>query len=162
MTEVVAGPCNCPTITYPNGNEELLDRELVVSWHAPKTKHPQDFPVYYELFFTDSYRGDETNWLHVATVPSTEQSFALMIPTTVASGRCRVGIRCRDHRGSRSGITVSAGDFRVLRRRLTAPSVLSPVDRGSYRHTVPIILDYAGLRGTIRSERRSKSTIALR
>jgi hypothetical protein len=137
--------CNCPTLTFPNGGEHVLSRTLTIHWHEPEQHHPSNAPTWYEIMFTDRYNDpDGARWVQVASVPASAGSFTWSIPYHIKSSQCRMGIRCRDHMGVRSDLSISADNFTIAERTIATPSVLSPTSGTRYRDYVTIILDYNG------------------
>jgi hypothetical protein len=140
---------NTPSFVYPNGGEIVFDRELSVSWKRPAKPSIDNDPVWYELFFTDSWDdAKEPEWVQIATLPSTTDGFVWKIPFSIRSNKCRLGIRSRDHSGQRSVMNLSADNFTIQEKSLLAPAVFHPVDGGSYHQYVQIVLDYSGVSGT--------------
>lgn len=134
---------------FPNGNEEIFDRTVTIQWHAPLPHDDSDSPIAYEIFFTDAYdEKRQVEWVQIASVPAGAASFLWRIPRAVKSDRCRVAIRCRDHRGFRGDLSTSAEDFTIQDRQITSPAVLSPASDTNYRFFVPFIIDHAGVAGT--------------
>lgn len=140
--------CNSPSIVYPNGGEKIIDRQVSIEWHAPNPSNTEDMPSWYEIFFTDSYDANrQVNWFMIAKVPATSSSFSWNIPFTVKGTRCRVSIRCVDHRGFKTERSISSGNFSIQDRKLDAPSILSPNSGESYRFVVPFVIDSSALEG---------------
>ena len=111
---------NLPTITYPNGREKIFTRTLTITWKAPVEPSPYFLPITYELYYTVDYNGDDSeNWIQIASLPTHTSSFIWNIPFHIRSGRCRVGIRARDHRGYSSQLSISADNFTIQERNLS-------------------------------------------
>jgi hypothetical protein len=162
----IGDKCNCPTITYPNGREEIFGTEMTITWNRPVPTHQNNDPAWYELFFTDSYQeGRRVNWMNFAVVTGDQDSFTWTLPPALKSRgidpnsdlsiehgpinkRFRIGIRCRDHRGVRGEMSISADDFTIQPKRLTFPAVISPVQGQTYRFNVPIVIDNSAIIGT--------------
>ena len=142
-------PCNCPTITSPNGGETIFDRTIEVKWYSPTPRHPDGTAVWYELFFTSLYGEEKKNeWRQIASLPGTSSSFTWKSPFGVRSKKCRFAIRCRDASGDRSTLSTTADDFEIAAQTLSVPAVVSPLSNTSYRFSVPITLDHTALHGT--------------
>ena len=147
--------CNCPTITFPNGGEIIIDRSINVTWYAPTPHHPDDIAVWYELFFTDNYDSDrKIEWVQIGSFPAQIESFNWTIPLGVRSKKCRFAISCRDAVGLRGGLEVIPDNFEIGGRAISQPLILTPISGATYRRAVPITFDHDSISGTL-SQRSS-------
>jgi len=148
--------CNSPTLTFPTGGEEIATRTLDIQWHTPQPHHPSGMPVWHEIFFTENYDPEraQKNWQQIASVPAGPTSFLWKIPFAIKSSKCRMAIRCRDHRGIRGPLMVAPDNFTIRDRRIASPAIFSPEEGSVHRFFVPIVFDNQGLLET-QSQRAS-------
>lgn len=132
---------HAPTLLYPNGGEKLASPTIKVRWQSPTITDETDRPVWYELYYADSYvPGEEPNWIAIATVPSSVNEFEWRVGRGLTSDSVRVCIRSRNSQGTRSVMSVSAANFSVNRSVLPKPQIISPVVNGRYDSTIQIVV----------------------
>lgn len=138
-----------PTVTYPNGGEEIYDRSLSITWHNTEQTVASGDPAWHEIFFTENYKDNKRNdWLQIAQVPSATSSFTWVVPKNIKGTKCRIGIRSRNGEGYRSRMSVSAADFTFGVKKISAPSLMSPLNGDVYKMFVPIVFNDEGIKGT--------------
>jgi len=135
---------NTPTLRSPNGGEVIDDRNVTISWQESIPKTARSEPVWYEIFFTDSYRPDRTpEWRMIASIPSGTTSFSWRRPMVLQSSNCRFAIRSRNYQGQFGGISISAANVTLEGLTLRTPALISPVENGTYNNYVPFVFDHS-------------------
>jgi len=139
MTNIV------PNLVYPSGGEIVYQNQMTIEWENP---HDVSVAAWYEIVFSDTYDADqETNWVQIATVPNTSESFIWNIPPSIKSLTCRIGIRARGHDGSLSPLSMSSRNFSIRAKSLSGIVVISPLPSTNYFSYVPIIFDHGAVLG---------------
>lgn len=144
-TIVTAGPKNAinrVTLLYPNGNENILTREIEISWLTPSPVSTDKNPIWYEIYFTENYDYfNEPDWKMIASVPSSNKKYLWKVGNSIKSKNVRVGIRGVNSRGERSDMSISAASFSIQKSLPVTPSVLSPISNQRYGSQVKIVFD---------------------
>lgn len=144
-TIITAGPQNAinrPTILYPNGGENILTREIEVSWKEASPVTNDNLEIWYEIYFSENYDYlTEPDWKMIASVPSGVNHYFWKVGNSIKSKNVRVGIRAVNSRGERSGISISAGSFSIQKSLPITPSVLSPIPNQRYGSNIKFIFD---------------------
>lgn len=141
-----------PSLTYPMGGDVVIGNTIVITWDRPADASSINSPIWYEIFFTDSFESkEESSWVQIASVPSKSSSFSWKIPNGVRGDRCRIAIRSRDLSGVRSIPSYSSRNFSIQRKALSSPAVISPVENETYRFFVPFAIDHSAIDGTVSS-----------
>lgn len=144
-TILTSGPQNAinrPTLIYPNGGEEILSREIEISWKEPSPSSSDNLDIWYEVFFTENYDYlTEPDWKMIASVPSGVGKFLWKVGNSIKSKKVRVGVRAVNSRGERSSLSISASSFSIKKYNPVSPTVLSPVPGGRYGSSVKFIFD---------------------
>tara|TARA_Y100000310_G_scaffold344116_2_gene455214 strand:- start:5360 stop:6823 length:1464 start_codon:yes stop_codon:yes gene_type:complete len=138
--------CNCPTLTSPNGGETISSSSVEIEWHNPIPNSTDGIAVWHEIFFTDKYDDLKDNeWKQIAFVTADTSSFVWKIPFSIRSNTCRLAIRCRDADGTVSDLSVTADNFIIGSKKLSAPSVISPDIGSTHRLAMTIMFDHMGV-----------------
>lgn len=144
-TLLTSGPQNAinrPTLIYPNGGENILTREIEISWKEPKPPSADNLEVWYEVYFTENYDYmTEPDWKMIASVPTGVGKHLWRVGNSVKSKNVRVGVRAVNSRGERSDLSVSAASFTVLKSLPVTPAVLSPVPGQRYGTSIKFVFD---------------------
>lgn len=107
--------------------------------------------MWYEIFFTDSYRPGRTpEWRMVASIPSGSTSFTWRRPMAMQGSNCRFAIRSRNHQGQFGSMSISASNVTLEGLTLQTPALLSPSEDGTYNNYVPFVFDHSLVKGTPR------------
>lgn len=144
-TLLTSGPQNAinrPTLIYPNGGENILTREIEVSWKEPFPSSADNLEIWYEIYFTENYDYmTEPDWKMIASVPVGIGKYLWRIGNSIKSNRVRVGVRAVNSRGERSDLSVSAASFTILKSLPVTPAVLSPVPGQRYGTSIKFVFD---------------------
>ena len=141
---------NKPTLIFPNGNENILGRVIEISWQEPVPISTDGSQVWYEIYFTDYFRDqDRPDWMHIGSVPSSENRFRWKVGNSFFTDKARFGVLAVNASGERSDLSISANDVSIRRKQALAPSILSPTPGGRYGDRVEIILDNSALKNTV-------------
>lgn len=136
-----------PTLTYPNGGEEISASSIAIQWDEPEGISTSEV-VWYELFIAEDFAIDRKPlWMEIGTVPSGVSTFTYRVPNNIKGTRCRIGIRAINHKGQKSQISYSADNFTITNRKLPLPAVFTPVPNGTYFSFIPFVFDYAAVTG---------------
>lgn len=133
-----------PTLTYPNGGEEIIAPETIIQWkHSGNNNLAY---ISYEIYFCEFFNSkNEPNWKQIATVPGNTSSYVWNHGLFFKTSNCRIGIRARSNNGERSEFSVSADNFSIRRKKIAKPTILSPFSGGQYDKSISIIADNSGL-----------------
>ncbi len=109
-----------------------------------------EIAVYYDIYFTDDYSPDgQVDWVQIASVPASENSFTWTMPAQIKGDKCRIGVRGRLPNGFREAMVISPSNFRIGSKFISHPAVVSPVSGETYRMTVPIVIDDNAIKNTV-------------
>ena len=148
-TIITSGPQNAinrPTLLYPNGNEDILTREIEISWREPQPVSTDKLEIWYEIYFTENYDYfNEPDWKMIASVPAGLSKFLWKVGNSIKSKNVRVGVRAVNSRGERSDLSISAASFSIRRSLPITPSVLSPVSNQRYGSSIKFVFDDSGI-----------------
>lgn len=144
-TILTAGPKNSiirPTLTYPNGGEEISTREIEISWINYEPASSDNLEVWYEVYFTENYDYiTEPEWKMIASVPSKINKFLWKVGNSIKSKKVRVGVRAVNSKGERSDMSVSADYFSIKKSIPSSPSVISPLPNTRYGSSIKFVFD---------------------
>lgn len=136
-----------PILQYPNGGETLLTPEINITWDVDFT-NSDGSDVSFELYYTDQYDAtNEPDWKLIAVLPDTVSHF-VWTPNSVQTNKARIAIRARGVDGERSPFSISASNFSIGRRKLAAPTVISPISGERYDQYITIQTDDSAILGT--------------
>jgi hypothetical protein len=139
---------NAPTLISPAGGELFTD-SVTVQWAAPIPLSGDQRAVNFAVYFTDNYDpSDAPDWIQLAVLPSDVMQFVWRPRSGVRSNKCRVALRSINSQGERSEYVVSPNDFSIGRRRLVAPTVISPIAGDEYDKYINIQVDDSGIINT--------------
>lgn len=160
-TLLTSGPQNAivrPTIIYPNGGEDILTREIEISWienFPPTTDGTQ---IWYEVFFSENYDYvTEPDWKMIAAVPSGIGKYNWRVGNNIKSKNVRCAVRGVNSRGERSDLSISAASFAIRKSLPYTPVVLSPTPNSRYGNTVKFVFDDSAILNTF--SQRAKYSI---
>lgn len=144
-TLLTSGPQNAinrPTLVFPNGGEEILTREIEISWKESYPSSSDNLEVWYEVFFTENYDFmTEPDWKMIASIPAGIGRYLWKVGNSIKSKNVRVGIRAVNSRGERSDMSVSSSSFSIRKSSPVTPSVLSPVPNSRYGTSIKFVFD---------------------
>ncbi len=144
-TIITSGPQNAinrPTLVYPNGGEDILTREIEISWKEPQPPSTDQLDIWYEVFFTENYDYfSEPDWKMIASVPFGIKKYLWKVGNSIKSKNVRVGVRAVNSRGERSDMSISSASFSIRKSLPVTPSVLSPVSGQRYGSSVKFVFD---------------------
>ena len=122
---------------------------VVISWVVPNIAS-DEIAIFYEIYFTDDYRPDgQVDWVEIASVPSSDNSFTWAIPARTKGSQCRLGARARLLNGSREAMLISPSNFSIEARSISQSAVISPSSNETYHMVVPILIDDLGIKDTV-------------
>ena len=138
MSEPIA-----PIFSYPKGNEIISTNSITISWNNTSFSNNASA---YDIFFTDNYLiNEEPNWQQIASVPPLAESYVWQIPSFIKSSKCRLSIRAKNARGERSDYNITPNNFSIRNKKLSSPTVISPISEERYDRFIEIILDESGI-----------------
>ena len=144
-TLLTSGPQNAinrPTLVFPNGGENILAREIEVSWIEPSPASSDNLSIWYEIYFTENYDYmTEPDWKMIASVPSGIGKFLWKVGNSIKSKNVRVGVRAVNSRGERSDMSISASSFTIRKSLPVTPAVLSPIPNQKYGTSIKFVFD---------------------
>jgi len=144
-TVLTSGPQNAinrPTLLFPNGNEDILTREIEISWQEPSPTSTDNLTIWYELYFTENYDYfNEPDWKMIASVPAGINRFLWKVGNSIKSKNVRVGVRAVNTRGERSDLSISAASFAIRKSLPVTPAVISPVPNQRYGTNIQFVFD---------------------
>lgn len=150
-----------PTILYPNGNENILARSIIIEWRESYPVLKDSLPSWYEIYYTDNYDYlEEPDWKMIAVVPVGVYKYEWNIGNFIKSDNVRIAIRSVNSKGERSQLSISASNFSIKRSLPQMPSLLSPVPGGRYSDSVKILFDESSMLKS--ASRRAKYYIYFR
>jgi hypothetical protein len=142
---LTTGPQNAirkPTLRYPNGGENILTREIEVSWSEDYPPSSDGLDIWYEIFYCENYDyATEPDWKMLASVPSGIGKFNWKVGNTVKSKNVRCAVRGVNSRGERSDLSISAASFSIRKFDPISPSVISPQSSNRYNDKIQFIFD---------------------
>lgn len=138
---------DAPSLISPNGGEIYTEGEIIVQWDEPQNV-PVTENIWYEIFITDNFSMvKKPSLLQIATIPYGNSSYDYYIHRNLKGNKCRIGIRAVNSKGLRSKISFSAADFIITNKGLPSPSLLEPVEGGTYFSYIPIIFQHDAVIG---------------
>jgi len=144
-TILTSGPQNAiyrPTLIFPNGGENLLTREIEISWKEALPSSTDNLEIWYEIYFTENYDYmTEPDWKMIASIPSKIGKYLWKVGNSIKSKNVRVGVRAVNSRGERSDMSISSSSFSIKRSLPVTPSVISPIPNQRYGSSVKFIFD---------------------
>ena len=151
-TLISNGPQNSlsrPTLLYPNGGDNILAREIEISWLENFPASADGLRASFEVFFCENYDYlTEPDWKMIAVVPSGIGKFNWRIGNTLKSKNVRCGVRAVNSRGERSAMSISATSFAIQKSIPNTPVVLSPLPNSRYGNSISFVFDDSGIINT--------------
>lgn len=151
-TLITSGPQNSlfrPTLLFPNGNENILGREIEISWLENFPPSVDNTQVWYEVFFSENYDYvTEPDWKMIAVVPSGVGKYNWKIGNTIKSKNVRCAVRAVNSRGERSTLSISAASFSIKKSVPNTPVVISPIPNSRYGSSITFNFDDSGILNT--------------
>ncbi len=148
-TLVTSGPKNAiirPILVYPNGGEDILTREIEISWLSFNPASTDNLQTWYEVFFTENFDFEtEPDWKMIASVPSSVNKYLWKVGNTIRSKNVRVAVRTVNINGERSDMSISSSSFSIRRAMPVIPSVLSPLPGQRYGSSIRFLFDESGI-----------------
>lgn len=141
-----------PQITSPEGESVFNLGTVDITWdnNSPaSTNNVDTSTVTYEIEYTDSYRGEDTNW-HVLKrrIPYETTSYVWVVGKMIKSKTVRIRMRAVSTQDeSRSDYSIS-DEFSINVFDLLAPAVVSPISGFLYSDFIMVILDETLTRNT--------------
>ena len=124
-------------LTPINITAEVNNNILNIVWDSPSSINGI---IYYELFFTENYEFEKTNWLSLAILPSNVYKFDWILSKKINSRNCKVSIRSIHSEGIRGSLVIS-NTFNIFPPKLLSPTVISPLSNNTYRESLQFIFD---------------------
>lgn len=144
-TLLTSGPQNSinrPTLVFPNGGEDILTREIEISWKETFPPSSDNLEIWYEVYFTENYDYmTEPDWKMIASIPTGIGKYLWKVGNSIKSKNVRVGIRAVNSRGERTDMSISSNSFSIRKSLPVTPAVLSPIPNQRYGSSIKFVFD---------------------
>lgn len=135
---------NGPSLDSLMGGGKYINTSSVnIQWTEP---YKDNNAIYWvEIYFTENFNNDDTNWIQIARIPSGINNYIWEINKWIKGDNCRVAIRFVDNNGNRSRFSISPDSFVITDKKLPPPSIFKPVDNATYFSYIPFVFDSDGI-----------------
>lgn len=135
-----------PNLIFPNGNEIIKGRSVVIEWQEPQEPSVDLSEVFYELAFSEFFDPlDEPDWKTIAIVPSGTNSYEWKIGNRIKSDKCKIAVRSFNTSGSRSDYSTSDDFFSIQKDPPPSPAIVRPIPGSRHGNSVFISFDDTSL-----------------